>query len=90
MIDRRLTHVQTSLRDDLGRWAERRKESMALKLTEAKRDVRASGQTPQFLREQWAQQRASQLSIRKRAHSAHGPRPPPPTNGHRPQILPPA
>lgn len=66
MIDRRITHVQDSLRDDLGRWAERRKASIILKRTEAARDVRASGQSAEFLREQWGLQRAAQLSIRKR------------------------
>lgn len=70
MLDRRLGHIQAELRDDLGRWAVRRREALGLKASTAEAGITASAHTRAYLREQWAQQRAAQLSIRRRTLSS--------------------
>lgn len=66
MLDRRLLHIQADLRDDLTRWATRRRLALRRKAKEAHAVLAAAGRSVPVLREQWALQRAAQLSIRKR------------------------
>ncbi|KAK0187527.1 hypothetical protein F5146DRAFT_933977 [Armillaria mellea] len=68
LLDRQAGFIAQSIRDDLGSWISRKvKEGVEKKGAKARADLESCGKSVQCLRQQWEDQRQTQISIRSHA-----------------------
>ncbi|KAJ2915397.1 hypothetical protein MD484_g5045, partial [Candolleomyces efflorescens] len=68
LLDRQLRLISLELRDELGNWSRRKmKNGVQSQRAEAQKSLRECGEETPFLKEQWQNQKESQLSVRAHA-----------------------
>lgn len=71
LLDRQFVFISGAIREDLPRWLRRRTEALATKRFDASEELEASGHSIAYARQQWALQRATDLSVQSRASHGH-------------------
>ncbi|KAJ2914823.1 hypothetical protein MD484_g5591, partial [Candolleomyces efflorescens] len=68
LLDRQLRLISLELRDELGNWSRRKmKNGVQSQRAEAQKSLKECGEETSFLKEQWQNQKESQLSVRAHA-----------------------